>query len=77
MQDEASDRESRIDIYSNYLNLPSKDDILMEFSEIQRPSTVINKCISFINEIHPNDILVIPSARSSYITFALDGDYYE
>ncbi len=54
-----------------------KDDILMEFSEIQRPSTVINKCISFINDINPNDILVIPSARSSYITFALAGDYYE
>lgn len=54
-----------------------KDDILMEFSEIQRPSTVINKCISFIKEIHKNDILVIPSAKSSYITFALAGDYYE
>lgn len=54
-----------------------KDDILMEFSEIQRPSTVINKCISFINEIHTDDILVIPSARSSYITFALAGDYFE
>ncbi len=54
-----------------------KDDILMEFSEIRRPSTVINKCISFINEIHTNDILVIPSARSSYITFALAGDYFE
>lgn len=35
-----------------------KDDILMEFNEIQRPSTVINKCISFINEIHTDDILV-------------------
>lgn len=54
-----------------------KDDILMEFNEIQRPSTVINKCISFINEIHTDDILVIPSARSSYITFALAGDYFE
>lgn len=54
-----------------------KDDILMEFNEIQRPSTVINKCISFINEIHTDDILVIPSARSSYITFALAGEYFE
>lgn len=48
-----------------------KDDILMTFKEIHRPSTVINKCHSFIYEIKTNDILVIPSAKSSYITFAL------
>ena len=27
-----------------------KDDILMEYEEISRPSMVINKCITFINE---------------------------
>ena len=54
-----------------------KDDILMAFPEIHRPSTVINKCHSFINEIKTGDILVIPSAKSSYITFALAGEYYE
>ena len=54
-----------------------KDDILMEFKEIQRPSTVINKCFSFIHEIKKGDILVIPSAKSSYITFATAGDYFE
>lgn len=54
-----------------------KDDILMTFKEIHRPSTVINKCHSFIYEIKTNDILVIPSAKSSYITFALAGEYYE
>lgn len=54
-----------------------KDDILMTFKEIHRPSTVINKCHSFINDIKANDILVIPSAKSSYVTFALAGEYYE
>ena len=54
-----------------------KDDVLMTFKEIHRPSTVINKCYSFINEIQTNDILVIPSVKSSYITFALAGEYYE
>lgn len=54
-----------------------KDDVLMIFKEIHRPSTVINKCYSFINEIQTNDILVIPSVKSSYITFALAGEYYE
>ena len=49
----------------------------MTFKEIHRPSTVINKCHSFIYEIKTNDILVIPSAKSSYITFALAGEYYE
>jgi len=32
-----------------------KDDILMTFKEIHRPSTVINKCHSFIYEIKTND----------------------
>ena len=49
----------------------------MTFKEIHRPSTVINKCHSFINDIKANDILVIPSAKSSYVTFALAGEYYE
>lgn len=54
-----------------------KDDILMEFKEINRLSTVINKCITFINEIKEGDILIIPSAGSKYITFATAGGYYE
>lgn len=54
-----------------------KDDILMEYKEIHRPSTVINKCITFINEIKEGDILIIPSAGSKYITFATAGEYYE
>ena len=54
-----------------------KDDILMEFQEINRPSTVINKCEIFINEIKEGDILVIPSAGSKYITFAIAGNYFE
>ena len=41
-----------------------KDDILMEYSEIRRPSTVINKCSAFIHEIKKDDNLVIPSAGS-------------
>ena len=54
-----------------------KDDILMEYEEISRPSMVINKCVTFINEIKEGDILVIPSAGSKYITFALAGKYFE
>lgn len=54
-----------------------KDDILMEFKEIHRPSTVINKCFTFIHEIHEGDILIIPSAGSQYITLATAGSYFE
>lgn len=54
-----------------------KDDIVMKFPEISRPSTVINKCNNFINEVHEGDILVIPSKGSKYITFAFAGEYYE
>lgn len=54
-----------------------KDDIMLKFPEINRPSTVINKCYNFINEVHEGDILVIPSKGSKYITFAIAGEYYE
>lgn len=54
-----------------------KDDIMLEFPKISRPSTVINKCIHFIKEVKPGDILVIPSKGSQYITFAKAGDYFE
>lgn len=54
-----------------------KDEIVLQFPEITRPSTVINKCNNFINEINEGDILVIPSKGSQYITFAIAGEYYE
>lgn len=54
-----------------------KDAILLEHKEIQRPSTVINKCKTFIYDINEGDILIIPSSGSHYITFALAGSYYE
>lgn len=54
-----------------------KDDILIEFEEIHRPSTVINKCFSFIHEIKEGDILIIPNAGSQYITLATAGTYFE
>lgn len=53
------------------------DSILLNYHEIKRPTLVVNKCKSFINEIKPNDILVIPSEGSKYITFAYAGEYYE
>lgn len=53
------------------------DSILMDYPEIKRPSLVVNKCKNFINEISPNDILVIPSAGSKFITFAYAGEYFE
>ena len=54
-----------------------KDDIVMKFPEISRPSTVINKCNNFINEVSEGDILVIPSKGSKYVTFAVAGEYFE
>ena len=54
-----------------------KDEIVMNFKEINRPSTVINECYNFINEVSAGDILLIPSKGSRYITFAVAGDYFE
>lgn len=54
-----------------------KDDIMLKYPEINRPSVVINKCINFIHEVKENDILVIPSKGSQYITFAFAGEYFE
>lgn len=54
-----------------------KDDIVMKFPEISRPSTVINKCNNFINEIQKGDIIVIPSKGSKFVTFASAGEYFE
>lgn len=54
-----------------------QDLITMEYSDIHRPSTVINKCHNFIHEINPCDILIIPSKGSKYVTFAKAGCYYE
>ena len=48
-----------------------------DYPEIKRATLVINKCKSFIFDIKPGDILVIPSASSKYVTFAYAGEYYE
>lgn len=54
-----------------------KDDVMLKYPEISRPSVVINKCINFIHEVKENDILVIPSKGSRYVTFAFAGEYFE
>lgn len=54
-----------------------KDSIVLNYPDIKRPSTVINKCNSFINEVKENDILVIPSEGSKFVTFAIAGEYFE
>ena len=54
-----------------------KDDIVMKYPEISRPSTVINKCNNFINGVNEGDILVIPSQGSKFVTFAIAGEYFE
>lgn len=51
--------------------------IMSDYHEIKRPTLVINKCRSFIFDIKPGDILVIPSESSKYVTFAYAGTYYE
>lgn len=53
------------------------DSVLLHYKEIKRPTLVVNKCKSFINDIKEGDILVIPSEGSRYITFAYAGEYYE
>lgn len=47
------------------------------YPEIKRPKLVINKCKSFILDIKPGDILIIPSLSSRLVTFAYAGEYYE
>lgn len=54
-----------------------KDQVLLDYEEIKRPTTVINKCASFIHDVKPGDYIVIPSAGSERITIALAGEYYE
>lgn len=54
-----------------------QDDIVLNYPNISRPSTVVNKCKNFMYEVTPKDILVIPSKGSRYVTFALAGEYFE
>lgn len=54
-----------------------KDQILLNYKEIKRPTTVINKCKSFIHDVKSGDYVVIPNAGSERITIALAGEYYE
>lgn len=44
------------------------ESICALYTDIKRPTTVFNKCDRFINQINLNDILVIPSAGSRYVT---------
>ncbi len=41
------------------------------------PANAINKCKHFIYDIKIGDILIIPSAKTKFVTFAVAGDYYE
>lgn len=54
-----------------------QDRIMIDYPEIHRPSTVVNKCSHFIHDIKSGDILVIPSKGSEYVTFAIAGEYFE
>lgn len=47
------------------------------YPDVKRPSTVINKCQTFISEIKVGDYIIIPSAGSKKISFAIAGEYYE
>lgn len=63
--------------FSRLTNESLKDNVLLNYSEIKRPTTVINKCRTFIHEVKEGDYIVIPSARSEYVTFAIAGEYFE
>lgn len=51
--------------------------IQREYPEIKRPTTVINKCKSFIYEMKKGDIVVIPNRGTEKVAFARIGDYFE
>ena len=53
------------------------DYITQMYPEIKRPTTVINKCKHFIEEVKEGDIILIPSQGTSTVTFARAGKYYE
>lgn len=65
-------------------NNKTKDDEKLIFEEIKKnykgtkqPGRVYNKCVRFVEDIRENDIIMIPSANSKKISFALAGEYYE
>lgn len=43
----------------------------------KQPGRLFGKCDRFVNGIKENDIIMLPSANSLKITFALAGEYYE
>ncbi|MEX0058111.1 hypothetical protein [Clostridium butyricum] len=53
-----------------------KDSIITDY-EVKNPMSVVNKCKSFIWEMNEGDIIIIPSAKTKEVTFALAGEYYE
>lgn len=50
---------------------------IKEKYDVSQPGRILNKCKTFINEVHENDIIMIPSAHNTKITFAFIKDYYE
>lgn len=53
------------------------EEIKQKYKGIKQAGRVYSKCKRFINEIEENDIIMMPSANSAEITFALAGEYYE
>lgn len=53
-----------------------KMSLIQDYDE-KIPTAAINKCKNFIYEIKEGDMIIIPSAKTQYVTFALAGEYYE
>lgn len=52
-----------------------KDEIKRLY-KTKQPTTIINKCDRFINEMKKDDIVMIPSAHNNKILFAKIGEYF-
>ncbi len=52
-------------------------ELLKQKYDEKVPTTSINKCKNFMYEINEGDIIIIPSAKTEFVTFAIAGEYYE
>lgn len=58
-------------------SLEELKELLKQKYDEKVPTTSINKCKNFMYEIKEGDIIIIPSAKTEFVTFAIAGEYYE
>lgn len=52
-------------------------DELERVYEKKKGGTIFNKCLRFVDEMQPGDIVMVPNSENEEIFFARVGDYYE